>query len=366
MDRRKSARNPWAIVLIIVAISVALAYGLATLSKRVIASDSFGHCTAMEIANIQDLQTTAGGFVYYDGSTVSSISSSGKVNWSYMMGQNAGFNATDSGVAVWAGSTLTLIDGKSGATTFNGEMEAPILSARSGSKYTAVVTGEEMNSTIVLMESGGKQVSQIILDDVDVINYGFFSSDSLLWVMVCDSNGTVPTCNIQTYRPGKEIVGRITDTQQLAYAVMFQSSQVLVAGDTYIKSYDYTGMEDTAARRLIYGWYLAAVDEGMNDPLMALVNDSQLSGASAIRDVRVMRSNLDQILRMPFGCTDIVTVGDRIYGFAADGHLMIAQAGSRSVQSYQLGITIDKVYGVTRDNVAVIGNGSTVYLVTLA
>ena len=198
MDRRKSARNPWAIVLIIVAISVALAYGLATLSKRVIASDSFGHCTAMEIANIQDLQTTAGGFVYYDGNTVSSISSSGKVNWSYMMGQNAGFTATDSGVAVWAGSTLTLIDGKSGATTFNGEMEAPILSARSGSKYTAVVTGEEMNSTIVLMESGGKQVSQIILDDVDVIN-----TASSQTIPCCGSWCVIQTarCPPVTYRP---------------------------------------------------------------------------------------------------------------------------------------------------------------------
>ena len=365
MDRRRSAKNPWAIVLLIVAFSMALAYGLATLAGRITASDGFGHCTTMEIANIQELQTTSGGFVYYDGNAVSSIASSGKVNWSYMMGQNAGFNASDSGVAVWAGSTLTLIDAKSGATTFNGEMEAPILSARTGDKYTAVVIGEEMNSTIVLMESGGKQVSQIILDDVDVINYGFFSNGTLLWVMVCDSNGTVPTCNIQTYRPGKEIVGKISDTQQLAYAVMFQSSQVLVAGDTYIKSYDYTGVEDASARRLIYGWYLAAIDEGMNDPLMALVNDSQLSGESAIRDVRVMRSNLDQILRMPFGCTDVVTVGDRIYGFAADGHLMIAQAGSRSVQAYQLGIAIGKVYGVTRDNVAVIGNGNTVYLVKL-
>ena len=365
MDRRRSAKNPWAIVLLIVALSMALAYGLAALAGRISASDGFGHCTTMEIANIQELQTTSGGFVYYDGNAVSSIASSGKVNWSYMMGQNAGFNASDSGVAVWAGSTLTLIDAKSGATTFNGEMEAPILSARTGDKYTAVVIGEEMNSTIVLMESGGKQVSQIILDDVDVINYSFFSNGTLLWVMVCDSNGTVPTCNIQTYRPGKEIVGKISDTQQLAYAVMFQSSQVLVAGDTYIKSYDYTGVEDASARRLIYGWYLAAIDEGMNDPLMALVNDSQLSGESAIRDVRVMRSNLDQILRMPFGCTDVVTVGDRIYGFAADGHLMIAQAGSRSVQAYQLGIAIGKVYGVTRDNVAVIGNGNTVYLVKL-
>ncbi len=365
MEKRKSVRNPWAIVLLIVAMAMAVSYGLARLAKNAATSSSFGHITSMEIANIQHLQTISDGFVYYDGNTVSAITSSGKVDWSYMVGTDADIYATDSGVAVWKDKTLTLIDTDSGVTGFNGEMDDTILSAHVGSKYTAVVIGEEMNSTIVLMESGGRQVSRIILDDVDVINYGFFSSGSLLWVMVCDSNGTVPTCNIQTYRPGKEIVGKITDTQQLDYAVMFQSSQVLVAGDTYIKSYDYTGAEDKSRRKLIYGWYLADLDEGVNDPLVALVNDAQLSGESDIRDVRLMRSDVDQVLRMPYGCTDVVAVGNYLYGFATDGHLMIAKAGEQTVSAYQLGITIGKVYGVTRDNVAVLANGSTIYLVTL-
>ena len=365
MEKRRSAKNPWVVVLIIVLIAMLVAYGLARIVKNATSSDGFGHTKSMEIANIQDLQTISNGFVYYDGNTVSSISSSGGVNWSYMVGVEADYYATDSGVAVWKDKTLTLIDTGSGETGFNGEMDDTILSAHMGSKYTAVVIGEEMNSTIVVMESGGREVSQIILDDVDVINYGFFSNGSLLWVMICDSNGTVPTCNIQTYRPGKEIVGKISDTQQLDYAVMFQSSQVLVAGDTYIKSYDYTGTEDKSQRTLIYGWYLAAVDEGVNDPLVALVNDAQLSGESDIRDVRLLRSDVDTVIRMPFGCNDVVVVGNYLYGFATDGHLMIAKAGEKTVSSYQLGFTIDKVYGVTRDKVAVLGNGSTIYLVKL-
>ena len=366
MDARKNAKTPWVIVLLIVIIACAIAYGAAALMDNLTAENNFGRTTSIDIANLQDLQATSNGFVYYDGSTVSSINSQGDVRWSYLVGSEAGFSATDYGVATWVDNVITLIDGESGTTTFNGNMDENVLSAHIGDKYTAILTGEETDSTIVLMETGGKQVSQIILEDVTAVDYGFFSNGTLLWVMVCDSNGTVPTCNIQTYRPGKEIVGRIHDNEQMAYAVLFQSNHVLVAGDTYLKTYDYTGMEDKSARTLVYGWYLASVDEASADPLMALVNDAQYSGQSAIQDVRLLRSNLDRVVRLPFGCMDVVARGNTIYGFASDGHLVMMSTDASTASSYQLNMAIDTVYGVTSDGVAILGNGGSIYLVDLS
>lgn len=365
MEKRHYGKNPWAIVLLILALTCAIAYGCAALGARIFSADGFGRYKTVDIANLQDLQATSDGFVYYDGSTVSSMDTDGKVKWSYLVGSDAGFSATDYGVAAWTDKTITLIDAKTGSTSFNGNMDEEVLSAHIGDKYTAILIGAETNSTIVLMESGGKQVSQIVLEDVTAVDYGFFSNGTLLWVMVCDTNGTVPTCNIQTYRPGKEIVGSIHDNEQLAYAVMFQSSQVLVAGDTYLRTYDYTGTEDSAKRRLIYGWYLASADENATDPLMAFVNDAQCKGESDIRDVRMMRSDLDRVVRLPFGCMQVVAVGNTVYGFASDGHLVMIDSDQQSARAYQLNLRIDKVYGVTRDGVAILGNGSSVYLVSL-
>ena len=366
MDRRHSARRPWAIVLLILAICCALSYGVASLGRNIFPGSTLGHSQSLSIANIQDLQTTADGFVYYDGSTVSAIDSAGDVRWSYIVGANAGFEATDYGVAAWVGNTVTLIDGKSGSTTYNGSMAENVIGAHIGDKYTAILTGEEGNSTIVLMENGGKQISKIVLDNVLAVDYGFFSDGTLLWVMVCDTNGTVPTCNIQTYRPGKEIVGSISDTEQLAYAVMFQSSRVCVVGDVYYKVYDYAGVEDPSMRKLVYGWYLTAADTSSNDPLMVFVNDAQCKGESDIQDVRIMRSNLDRVVRFPFGCRRVLAVGNTIYGFASDGHLMIMRTDETSPRAYQLGMTIDEVYGVTRDGVAVLRSGGAICLVDLA
>lgn len=366
MEARKNTRIPWVIVLLIVVLCCAIAYGAAVFSKNLSAENNFGRTTSINIANLQDLQSTSNGFVYYDGSTVSSINSQGNVNWSYLVGSEAGFSATDHGVATWVDNTITLIDGASGTTTFNGNMEADVLSAHIGNKYTAILIGEETNSSIVLMETGGKQVSKILLEDVTAVDYGFFSGGTLLWVMVCDTNGTVPTCNIQTYRPGKEIVGRIHDNEQMAYAVLFQSNKVLVAGDTYLKTYDYTGTEDKSQRDLVYGWYLASVDETSADPLMALVNDAQYSGQSAIQDVRLLRSNLDRVVRLPFGCMDVVARGNSIYGFASDGHLVIMSTDASTAQSYQLNMPIQTVHGVTSDGVAILGNGGNITLVDLS
>jgi len=365
MDKRQSRRNPWPIVLIILLICSLAAFGVAKLISNAFAGETLGHSKAVNIANIQDLQATATGFVYYDGSTVSSINSEGKVDWSYLVGSNAGFRASDYGVAAWVGKTITLIDGKSGSTSFNGTMAEDVLSAYIGDKYTAILIGEESDSTIVLMENGGKQVNQIALDDVTAVDYGFFSNESLLWVMVCDSNGTVPKCTIQTYRPGKEIVGSISDNEQLSYAVMFQSSRVCVVGDTYLKVYDYSGAEDTSKRQLVYGWYLSSADKRAADPLMVFVNDAQCKGESDIRDVRLLRSDIDRVVRMPFGCKSVQAVGNTIYGFSSDGHLMIQPASEGVAKAYKLSITIDEVYGVTRDGVAIVRSGGVVYLVNL-
>ena len=138
-----------------------------------------------------------------------------------------------------------------------------------------------------------------------------------------------------------------------------------MAGTTHLKVYDYTGTEQTSKRTLIYGWYLAALDEGADDPMLALVPDAQYGGSDTMRDVRMIRSNLDQVVRMPFGCATLVAKENNVYGFSNEGYVMVARAGEKTVAAYDLGLPTGTVYGVTDNRVAVIGSGNTVYLVTL-
>lgn len=303
METRRTGRVPWGIAVLIAAIICALSVLGAYLTRQITAEDVYGEYTTVSLTGNEGVQVSGNGFVYYNGSTLASVSSSGETLWTYMVGANASFNASDAGVAAWSGQTLTVIDREQASTIYsNPSMEAEVLSARTGEVYTAVLLAPEHDSTIVLIENGGREVDRITFADQTVLDYGFFSSGELFWVMSLDTSGTVPTTSISTYRPGRMIVGSITDSQQLMYQVMFQSSQVVCAGTTYLKVFDYTGQEVTDKRVLTYGWYLAAVEQGRDDPMMAFVPDAQYGAGGEMRDVRMIRSNLDQIVRMPYPC----------------------------------------------------------------
>ena len=365
MEKKRQTRLPWAIALLIVIIACVIALVGARIFSRVTQKSAYDYST-VEIASNMGLEVTGDGFVYYDGSSIISESTEAKVRWSYLIGKNADFDATEHGVAAWSGNSLTLIDSSSGTTTFSGNMDADVLSARMGERYTAVLLGPEHNSTIVLMEKGGRKVNSITLTHQTVIDYGFFSKGSLMWVMSLDSSGTVPSCTINTYRPGKERVGMIHDNEQLVYGVVFQSSYFCCAGDTYLKVYDYTGSEDKSRRKLVYGWYMAALDPSVDNPMMAFVPNNQYDAEDGMHDVRMIRAGLDQQVRMPYGCQSLVARNNRVYGFSTEGYVMIAEQGRLEVNAYRLPLQFDKIYGVTSTNYAVLGSGNTVYLMNLA
>lgn len=365
MEQKRNERLPGAIALLIVVFTCVIALVAGRIIVGATRRNAYDYKSVSIPSNLA-LEVVDDGFIYYDGSSIAAVTTEARVKWSYLIGKNADFDVTDYGVAGWTGDSLTLIDLANGTTTFSGSMETDVLSARIGEKYTAVLLGPEHDSTIVLMERGGRRVNSITLTSQTVINYGFFSKGSLLWVMSLDSSGTVPSCTINTYRPGKERVGMIHDNEQLMYGVVFQSSYFCCPGDTYLKVYDYTGSEDKSKRRLVYGWYMAALDDAMDDPMMAFVPNDQFDSRDGMRDVRMIRAGLDQQVRLPYGCQSLIARGNRVFGFSTEGYVVIAEQGRDIVSAYRLPMQFEKIYGVTANNYAVLGSGSMIYMLHLA
>ena len=365
MEQNRRGRLPWAIVLLIIVLCCAAAFFGAKIITGARDASAFASVKTMQLSGVQKLQTVSDGFVYYDGDSIAKVGADGESMWNYKVGSGADFSASDAGVASWTGKKLTLIDGAKGVTGYSGNMDGEVLSAHVGSEYAAVLTGPEHNSTIVLMETGGRKVDSITLSDQNVIDYGFFYNDTLFWIMTLDTNGTAPSCTVSTYRPGRRMVGSISDSEQLLYSATFQSTQIMVMGDTHLKVFTYNGTEEEEKRKLIYGYTLAAVDDSSDNPMMAFVPSSEYDSESTMRDVRMIRGDSDRIVRMPFGCDALVAKGDKVYGFAGEGYVMIARIDRQKVDAYQLPIYFDKVYGVTANGTAVLGSGDIVYLVAL-
>lgn len=365
MEKRRSQRIPPAIALLIVVFACVTAFLASRVISGVTRRSSYDYKSVSIPVNLQ-MEVTDDGFIYYDGSSIAAVTTDARVKWSYLIGRDVGFHASDFGIAAWSEDSLTLIDDKSGTTTFSGNMDSEVLSARMGEKYTAVLLGPEHDSTILLMEKGGRRINSITLTSQTVIDYGFLSRGSLLWVMSLDTSGTVPSCTVNTYRPGKERVGMIHDNEQLVYGVVFQSSYYCCVGNTYLKVYDYTGNnENKSKRRLVYGWYMAALDDAPDDPMMAFVPSSQYDSPGGMHDLRMIRANLDQQVRLPYGCQSLIARNNRVYGFSTEGYVMIAEQGVNNVNCYRLPMQFDKVYGVTSNNFAILGSGTTIHMLNL-
>lgn len=365
MENRRAERMPWIIVIMLVAAVCLVAWLGAYAIKKSSADSAFGSYTALSGAQSMEVKIAGDGFVYYDGSAVTRMDSGGSVVWNYYVGGGAEFSASASGVAVWNGRKLTIIDIENGTTTYSGDQDTEVSDARVGSKYAAALLEGDGISQIVVLEKGGRQVYTAELDQLTAVDFGFYSGGSQLWVMALDTTGSIPTCEITTYSPrSMSIVGQISDTEQLMYHVSFQSESVNCTGVTYYKAYDYNGREITESRKLVYGWYLMSAETG-DDPLMAFVPNGQAETGDVIQDVRMMRSDVDRTVHLPFPCAYLETNGDKVYGFASDGHVIIARPGRQKADAYQMPFYIDRVYGVTSSGVAVISSGDTLYLLSL-
>ena len=112
MERERRARLPWAIVLLILALSCAIAIAAARIFVNATTRTVLHDAAPARPDSVQSVQTVGDGFVYYDGNSIVAVDSDGRIRWSYLVGSGASYDARDAGVASWVGRTLMLLDGR--------------------------------------------------------------------------------------------------------------------------------------------------------------------------------------------------------------------------------------------------------------
>ena len=292
------------------------------------------------------------------------MDSGGRQIWSYAAGSGAGFSVGSGGVATWSGGIFSILSADEGVTLFSDSVQGGILDARVGTVYAAIQTGTEHDSTILVLDSTGRQVDSIELKNLTVLDFGFYNNDTLLWVMSLNTEGTVPLCTISNYRPGKMRLSDISDNQQVLYEVVFQSAQIRAVGTTHIKDYDYNNREIEDNRIQVYGWYLMSIDEEAANPMMAFVPLDQSDGSTGISDVRMIRGQIDQAIHLPYPASRVVAVDDAIYAFTSQ-YVMVCHMGEKTPTTYILPIYVDGVLGMTENKTCVATSGGSVYLIPL-
>lgn len=353
----------WPVALLVTGMICLMAFLMArmfaTSDTHILERATLLPCTAS-----QSIQVLGKGVIYSDGTSLRALNASGRQIWSYVVGANCGYAVGDGGVAGWSDDLLVALNASSGEVMFSASLAQPVLSATTGAQYTAALVGEESDATLIVIENSGREIDRIALPDITVLDYGFFNSGNMLWVMSLDTNGTVPMSQVTTYRPGRMQAGSITDSEQVVYEVMFDTPRVSAVGTTYIRVYDYAGTENAAQRKLIYGWYLMDSTNTQDGGLMAFVPMTEIGTKAEINDIRLIRGDTDRTIRMPFTCFDIAVHGSSVYGFSSQ-YVMIHDLNAARAETYQLPFPCDGLIGVTAGKSVALVSGDSVYLVSL-
>lgn len=360
--QKKTARLSWFSVALVVALISLLAWLIAS---QIVSSHSgaLRTATALPARTGQATEPLGDGLVFSDGTTLHALNGKGLQIWSFAAGSGSKFSVGKGGVAAWQGKTLSLLTGDKGTTLYTGSLEDTILDVRLDSQYAAAQVGTEHSSVMLIMEHGGRQVDRIELSNQTVLDFGFFYNGSLFWVMSMDTEGTVPMCSISTYKPGKMLAGTITDTQQVLYEVLFQSSKIRAVGTTHIKDFDYTSRELTEDRVLVYGWYLMDLDDDADNPLMAFVPVAQAESGQ-IQDVRMIQGQTDHPVRLPYPSSRVFARDDTIYAFTSQ-YVTMCRLDQNTPETYAMPLAVDDVMGITGDHQAIVSSGGVIYLVPL-
>lgn len=357
----------WIVALAVTLCAVLVAYGVASLihSRNTF---KLGEFVALPVSNVEAIETVGESVVVYDGSTVNRYSSHGDAMWGegVLVGANYTLDANEHGIVLYKGNSFSVLRLSDHQNLYSNNLEADIISAKLGSKYLAVLYGEDDNCIARICDMDGRVQDEITFESQVVVDYGFFSDGSLFWVMAMDTSGTVPTCTVTTYRLSRRsMLGSISDAEQVVYHAQFENDNICLVGEDYIKHYDNVGNEKSDERTLVYGWYLMDVTDSTDSTMMVFVPETQATNSPSISDVRLIDGATDNIVRMPFAARSLIAKENSLYGFS-DAYVMIGSLTADTVKAYQLPVSVDEVVGVTDDRVAVIFSNNIYYLVALA
>jgi len=362
MEQSTPHRLSWLAALFATALLCLASYLVAA---RIASRDevSVGGAVALPCTPDQVIVPMGDGVVFSDGNTLHALDAGGRQIWSYTAGTGVRFSVYDGGVAAWLGGELSLLS-KTGQALYTGTMGGAIQSAKLSTNYAAVLVGNEEDGKLLVLEPGGRQVDEVALEGRTVLDYGFFSAGSLLWVMSADTEGTVPMSTVLTYKPGRMLAGTVTDSDQLIYRVVFRQNELCAVGARYAKTFGYAGDENLAKRLLVYGWTLMDAENAGAAPLMAFAPNVQTGLNPSISDVRMVSGDAERTVRMPFPCFALAVRSGAVYGLSRE-YAMVCRYGDAKPIAHKLPVPADVLLGITDARGAVLVSGDKVYLVQL-
>lgn len=366
-SRRKQFRN-WGIIFGLVILGVILWRILAGLGNTTEITQTILPCYAH-----QDVTVFGDGVLYYDEESLHCISSTGGVRWSYRVGGGAQFATSNTHVVIWQDSRLSILD-KNGVPTYNNNQGQTVQLARISDRYCVVVTGEETEPVLTILDLQGtllEQMDKELFSGMLMLDAGFYGKEGqYMWTMAMDVYGPALSTTINLFQVGNKMnLGVLTLGENLVYRVFFDGSVLRVFSTQHMYAYDYKGVQDVSNTMLVYGWRLQDVfiPERGNASILLAPTD-QTSAMPAITELRVLNGKNDRYYTLPTACLGAAVNGKSIYAFS-NSYLYRTSQDSQRFYAYAYNLPdnqqVNAYIGMTSDGRAIVSSGSSVFSVSL-
>ena len=308
--------------------------------------------------------------IFYDGTTLHCVAATGGNEWSYQIGTNADYDATEKRIVAWSGNDLYILNSR-GRLIYNNKMSDAIQFASAGDEYVAVFVGDSDNGVVSVINSSGQIVDNIPVSNQTLLDIGFFMSTTtsstqpteLMWMLGLNTTGTVISTELQTYQPGKLSTGKSSLGEHIAYSIYDENGNLNIVTTRQILHYSYRALE-ASSPTLIYGYTVEDVQQSGKTLYQLLVPAQEQSEGISINNVRLMYGSVDRVLHLPGTCIAAKLGTKSVYGFSANA-VYACRFGETTFRSYAMPINVTAVLGMMTDNRAVVASGSEIYVVEL-
>ena len=354
-----------ALVLLAAMLAVVVAYALQSGGR-----EDIGRVTRIGATLSQNVTPFGSSVIFYDGTTLHCVAATGGNEWSYQIGTNADYDATDNRIVAWSGNDLYIINNR-GRLVYNNKMSDTIQFASAGENYVAVFVGEQDNGVVTVIDSSGQIVDNITVTGQTLLDVGFFKSvtsssaqeTELMWMLGLNTTGTVISTELQTFQPGKLSTGKSSLGEHIAYMVYAVDGVLNVVDTRQITRYNYRILEQGTAT-LIYGYTMQDVRKVGQTTYQLLVPAQERSEGTSITNVRLMYGSVDRVLHLPGECLYAALGTRSVYGFSQSA-VYVCRYGETAFTAYSMPVNVTAVLGLISDNRVVVASGSDIYVVEL-
>ena len=371
MQRRQpdnTRKRNWAI-LVILLLAVVFAVAIIGAIRR-LGQPSEASAVRLPCLAGQNVTPFGEHVLYYDGVSIHCITTAGAPRWTYTVGADASFFASDNSVVAWVGSQIHILD-QNGRATYTDNLGQQVQFARIGKKFAAAITGGDTEPRLMICdlngvpvdEESGRFSSRVMLD------VGFYGEDGqYVWTMALDVFGTAANTVLNTFEVGQMNTGEISLGEAFTYKVLYDAQKLRTVSTMQIRTFNYKGAEGTEAAILVYGWKLIASEmPEKGDTMMLLAPLTQTSGDYAIREIRLLSGANDRRYTLPSACVGAAIFKKAVYAFSPE-YIYRTDLGAQRFSALNRPADMEAptdFLGMTTGGRAILACGDTVYAVTM-